>query len=151
MEQLDLIEDSTPAPDIRAKILELEATMLQMTDHLIDLPLRHIFTKGMYAREITIPAGVTLTGKIHRTDHINVLSKGDITVWTEEGMKRIQAPYTFVAKAGTKRVGYAHTEVVWTTFHATEETDLDKLEAELIAPSFEALEGAAPQTLIEEK
>jgi hypothetical protein len=29
---------------------------------------------------------------------------------------------------------------VWTTIHASDETDLDKLEAQLIAPSFEALE-----------
>ncbi len=88
---------------------------------------------GIYAREITIPEGAALTGKIHKTDHLNILSKGTITVWSDdEGERTISAPFTFVAKAGARRFGYAHTECVWTTIHGTNETDLDKLEDDLV-------------------
>ena len=65
-------------------------------------------------------------------------------------MKRIIAPYTFVSRPGTKRVGLAHADTVWVTIHATEETDLEKIEEEVIAASYEGLDGAAsanPKTL----
>lgn len=95
----------------------------------------HYFADGLYAREITIPSGTVLTGKVHRTRHLNILSRGTITVWSEaEGTKQLTAPATFVAEAGSRRVGYAHTDVVWTTVHATSETDLEKLETDLIEP-----------------
>ena len=96
----------------------------------------HYFAKGLYAREIFIPKGTLLTGKIHRTEHLNIISKGDISVVTEEGTKRITAPFTMIAKPGTKRVGYAHEDTVWTTVHATDETDLEKIELELIAADY---------------
>lgn len=102
----------------------------------------HYFADGIYAREIYIPKGVLLTGKIHRTRHLNIISKGRIAVVTEDGERVIEAPCTFVAEAGTKRAGLALEDTVWTTIHASKETDLGKLEDELIAPSFEALEAA---------
>lgn len=125
--------------NLRDKIEQLEQAMFQMPEHQIEIEPKHYFAKGVYAREILIPKGTTLTGKIHRTEHLNIISKGDISVLTEHGMRRIQAPYTMVSLPGTKRVGYAHEDTVWTTIHGTEEKDLDKLEEELIAPSHAAL------------
>ena len=116
----------------------------------VEIEPTHYFADGIYAREIVIPAGTLLTGKIHRTRHLNIVSKGKIAVVTEDGQKIIEAPCTFVAEAGTKRVGLALEDTVWTTIHASQETDLDKLETELIAPSFEALE-ADLKPLIEDK
>jgi hypothetical protein len=103
-----------------------------------EIPVRNYFAnagtaRGVYAREITIPAGTLLTGKIHKYEQINILSKGDISVLTEEGIVRVQAPCTIVSPAGTKRIAYAHTECVWTTIHGTELTDLEAIEAQFIA------------------
>lgn len=112
---------------------QLESQMVQYAPVSID-PVHH-FADGLYAREITIPAGTLLTGKVHRTRHLNIVSAGDISVWTErDGLKRIVAPCTFVSEPGTRRVGYAHTETVWTTLHPTTETNLDQLEVDLITP-----------------
>lgn len=119
---------------LRDQILYIESEIAKVDQ--VECPIKHIFAPGVYAREMTIPAGTILTGKIHATEHINILSQGDISVLTEEGMKRLQAPFSFVSKPGTKRVGYAHTDVVWTTIHVTNETDLDKIEAEVIAKDF---------------
>jgi hypothetical protein len=124
------------APVLWNEIMQLEAAMLDMPQ--LEIPVRHWFAPGMYAREVTIPAGVCLTGKIHKFPHLNIISAGDISVLTEEGVKRIKAPFTLLSPAGVKRVGYAHTETVWTTIHATTETDLAKLEEHFIAPSLEA-------------
>lgn len=114
----------------REDICKLESTMLTMPQ--LHLEPEHHFADGIYARELTIPKGCLLTGKVHKTVHLNIVSKGDITVWTEDGMKRLSAPFTMVSRPGTKRVGYAHEETVWTTIHGTNETDLAKLELELI-------------------
>ena len=80
---------------------------------LLDLPPVHHFADGIYARELFIPAGTLLTGKIHKTQHINIISKGKITVWSAfEGVKIVEAPCTFVAEPGTRRVGYAHEDTI---------------------------------------
>jgi hypothetical protein len=50
---------------------------------------------------------------------------------------RVQAPFTLVAQPGAKRVILAHTDVVWTTIHGTDETDLEKIENEFIAKTYE--------------
>jgi len=103
-----------------------------------DLPLRHTFITGGYAREMTIPAGVLIIGHIHKDESFSVVTKGHITVLTEHGVCDIHAPTTvFASPAGTKRIGYAHTETVWTTIHVTDETDPDRMIEVLTVPSYE--------------
>ena len=118
----------------------LEATVRNAPQ--VDFPLRHTFTSGIYCREIFIPKGSVIVGKIHRHDHINFISRGDVTVLTKDGLKRIKGPCTMVSSAGTKRAVYAHEDTVWTTIHAnpTNETDLAKIEAFTIAKTYIALE-----------
>lgn len=123
-----------PGAVLPVSVDELEALMRAHPP--VEIVPVHRFAEGLYAREITIPAGTLLTGKIHRTQHLNVVSAGRISVWTEgDGMRTMTAPYTFVAQPGTRRVGLAHEDTVWTTIHATNETDLDALEAALIVPN----------------
>ncbi len=139
---MNALEKITAAPSLGA-ILALEREMERMPGRLEDMDVAHHFAPGVYARELRIPAGTLLTGKMHKTTHLNVVSAGDITVWTEDGMKRIQAPFTFVSHPGTKRVGYAHSDTVWTTIHVTDETDLERIEAEVIEmPLLECQEGS---------
>ena len=94
----------------------------------------HHFVNGIYAREVFIPAGTWATGYEHKTEHLNVLSHGEVSVMTETGMKHLKAPATFASRAGMKRFGYAHTDVVWTTFHPnpTDETEFFRLEKKLL-------------------
>jgi hypothetical protein len=116
----------------REDIERLEAQMRTMEQ----LPIEavHHFADGLYAREITILAGTILTGKVHSTEHLNIVSQGRIAVWTEDGMKIISAPCTLVSRPGTKRVGFALDDTVWTTIHANPQnlTDLEALELALI-------------------
>jgi len=124
---------STQAPiPTREQIEQLEARMRMMAQLPIE-PVHH-FAEGLYAREITILAGTILTGKVHSTEHLNIVSKGRIMVWTEDGMKEVAAPFTMVSRPGTKRVGFALEDTVWTTIHAnpSNSTDLAALEQALI-------------------
>lgn len=102
-------------------------------------PLEHTFADGMYIRKITMPKGMLITSKIHKTKHPYFVLTGDASVATEEGCIRIKAPYSGITKPGTKRVLYMHEETVWVTVHRTNETDLEKIEEEIIAKSFDEL------------
>lgn len=125
--------------------MEFRRGVLYLQDELkhlpqIDPPLRHHFAEGSYAREMLIPAGSVIIGKIHRHSHVNVISQGRIYVATEFGCEILEAPHTFISKPGTKRAVYAITDTVWTTIHVTDKTDLEEVEAEVICPDYETFE-----------
>jgi len=127
------------AEELRALILELEAKMLAMPEHQIEIKTTHHFAPGIYMREIFIPKGATLTGKIHKTEHLNILSQGDLSVLTEDGVKRLTASTVVKSTPGIKRVGHAHKDSVWITVHPNmdNEIDVEKLENLLVVDSFE--------------
>lgn len=100
----------------------------------------HHFAPGVYVRELFIPAGTVLTGAIHRFEVMNILVSGSIRVTTDEGVQTLTGPMVFNSKAGSKKAGYAITDVVFLNVHPTNLTDVDEIEKEVIAPSFEALE-----------
>jgi hypothetical protein len=143
-DQSDVVDVMTFAnafddPSLRAKIERLEGMMKQVDD-VVDIKPVHHFAKGLYAREIFIPKGTLLTGLIHREEHLNIVSKGEISVLTEQGPQRIKAPCTIVSKPGTKRVGYAHEDTVWITVHATTETEVEKIDESLVVDTYEQYE-----------
>lgn len=108
----------------------------------VECPLQHTFAKGSYARTIFMPAGTTLVGKIHKVQHITCLAQGDVSVFTESGgSERFSGPRVWTTEAGTKRAIYAHTDVFLTTFHVTDKTDLAEIEEELIAATFDEVDG----------
>ena len=119
--------------DMRRKIEGMESFL--RTQEQLPQQLTHHFSQGVYARELVIPKDAIITGKIHKYAQLNILSKGDISVLTENGVIRVRAPFTLVSPPGTKRIAYAHEECVWTTIHGTELLDLDQIEAVFIAQS----------------
>jgi hypothetical protein len=126
------MNDFLPLPHAEVgleKICQLESEIQKLPQ--VDCPVRHYFAPGMAAREMTIPAGVVLTGAVHRHEHLCTISKGRILVSTDDGMKELAAPCTIISKPGAKRVGYAIEETVWTTYHATDTTDVDALIEEI--------------------
>ena len=105
-------------------------------------PLEHEFADGIYKRTVHVPAGALVVGMIHRYAHFCVITKGIVSVLTEQGAFRREAPFIFRSPRHAKRLVYHHTDTSWTTFHATQETDVAKIESEIIAPSFAALEAS---------
>lgn len=100
-----------------------------------ELPLEHFICNKTYTRQITLPKDTLLTGKVHNFDHTSILSKGDVSVMTPEGITRIKAPATWISKAGTKRLIYVHEEAIWATIHQSEHTIVADLEKELVHES----------------
>jgi hypothetical protein len=94
--------------------------------------LFHHFSRGLYAREMRIPAGSLIVGKQHKYPCLNFIMTGTAEVRSHEGAKRYDAPHIFSSGAGTKRAMYAVTDITWVTVHPTNETDLERLEESLI-------------------
>jgi len=127
----------------RTKVEEIEKSIGQIAGAVFGdtelCPLTHSFAPEMYVREIQIPAGTLLVGKIHKNAHPNFLMAGKVSVFTEDGgTEHLTAPCYMISPAGTKRVVYTHEDTAWVTVHHNPEntTDLERLEDHVIAKDF---------------
>jgi hypothetical protein len=100
-------------------IRAIEAKIKELPDALgkDPFPLSHSFAKGVYIREIRIPKGYFVVGSLHKDAYFNCILSGDMSVITEDGLKRVKGPCWNIAPAGTKRFGYSHEDTVWVTAH----------------------------------
>lgn len=105
-------------------------------------PIDEKYGCGAYARQIFLPKGSIVIGKIHRHQHLNFILQGKVSVATEFGKKYFEAPCTFISEVGLKRAVYAEEDTIWTTVHLTAhigEENLSKIEEEVIAPTYDQL------------
>lgn len=118
----------------REKVRSMAARMLRRNP--IEAPVSHYFSPGLYLREIRMAAGSIVVGKIHKTEHFNILVQGACLIIHEDFTREeLRAPMVFVSKPGVQKVLYILEDMIWMTTHVTEETDLIKLEDELIEPT----------------
>jgi hypothetical protein len=120
---------------LRNEISRLEDFLKQFAQ--VEVGVQHHFSKGVYAREMPLAKGTLVVGKIHKYQNLNILSKGEVSVLSVDGVMRVKAPHTFVASPGSKRVIFAHEDTIWTTIHGTSEKDVDKIEKQFIAETYE--------------
>jgi len=131
---------------------ELVAKIFQLQDEVGKLPqetggLQHHFSEGLYGRELSLTKGTLIVGKIHKYKNLNIILKGRVTFFSIDGAYEVTAPKVFVASPGVKRVIYAHEDSIWMNVHATKETDINKIEEEVIAKTFDSVEGISEEEL----
>lgn len=102
-----------------------------MTQPAVVCPLEHHFLPGLYIRTVTLPAGTIATSEEHKTRHAFALIKGSITIWGPDGPTMLTAPHSGITEPGTRRIVMAHEEVVWATFHITDNTDPEAIRKEI--------------------
>ena len=114
---------SSPAQPTMEALIKSEIKKPQ-----VQIPVVHRFAPGLYIREATMPRGTFVIGHTHKTECLNVMLKGRMDLMDDEvGMKRLEAPQTFVSKPGRK-AAFIREETVWLNIWATDETDIEKLE-----------------------
>lgn len=114
-----------PVKPTRDQIERLEGAMLAVEGQAgVELDTWHHFADGLVARTILIPAGTVLTGAAHKAEHLNIAA-GDITVWTEAGMRRLTGYHVLPSLPAAKRVGIAHADTYWTTVHLNPDNERD--------------------------
>lgn len=138
-ESREMVEFTTAMSAMSGDMIEKLFVIENSLKHLpqIDIPLRHCFGNKVYVREMTAPKGSIIIGKMHKFKQVNIVIRGDISVLTEDGWKRMKSGDMFESPAGIKRAGYTHEDTVWTTICGTEETDSDKAEDELTIGSYQ--------------
>lgn len=139
-----------PATQVRNKIMAFEHLLRDCEQPVC--PLIHTFAPGAYARQILLPKGSVVIGKIHKHAHLNMIMQGHVSVKTEDGTNDYFAPLVFTSKPGTKRVVYAHEDTIWVTVHLTDSQELAVIEDEIIAKTFDeydkfAIEHLSPKVL----
>ena len=101
----------------KERIDELELELRQQEQ--ADCPLVHLFTPGMYTREITMPANTLIVSKKHITCHPFRVIKGVVHVKiNDDEWQTIVAPYKGVTMPGTRRILFIEEDCVWETYHA---------------------------------
>lgn len=109
------------------QISQLEQHMLALPQ--AECPVVHHFGPGIYVREVTLPAGTLAIGHAQRFEHLNIMLTGAVAILKEDGTTEVlRAPMIFVGKPGRK-VGFVLETCVWQNVYATNERDIDKLEA----------------------
>lgn len=132
-----LRESNVDVATYRRALVAAENIMLEINPNgAKELPVKHYFCNGMYARELFIPKGTVLTGAIHKTQHLCVMH-GDIEIESEFSAGRYAGYHMFVSEPGVKRLGYAYEDTYFTTLHPTDLTDPELLERILTSKTYE--------------
>lgn len=121
-------------------VMALQAQMHAMPEHQIVIEPVHTFAHGLYAREVTLPAGSTAVGHAHAQEHIVILSKGRVLVVGEHGTEELAAPHTMIVPKGRKNCVHALEETVWTTVHASPAKTAEEAEAALVLSDAEVMQ-----------
>lgn len=103
----------------------------------VETPTEHFFTEGLYTRQVRLPKGTVAVGKRHKAKTLNILIQGTMQVTMDDDPDKVvtlSAPMAFESEAGVKKAVFCVTECVLLNVHRSDETDLEKLEAEIIEP-----------------
>ena len=116
-----------PVVPMRERVARLDRIAINALQ--TECPVRHYFAPGLYAREMTIPADTYVSGAVHKTENLIVVSRGRLRIVTDEGTRDVAAGDTFTCRAGMKNAVVTLEDSRWTNFFAnpTNETDTDKL------------------------
>ena len=123
------MRDAVPS-HMHEKTWALQDALLNMPQ--FEPPTEHIFHGGMYCRKVSIPAGCTLVGKVHKKEHFFALASGSVCITTDEGPQLLTGFKLLSSYPGTKRAIHAVSDSVFMTFHATDLTDVEQVEQELV-------------------
>jgi hypothetical protein len=133
-----------PAPTHKESIKQL----IEIVDSVpqLEIPVTHYFSPGIYAREITMPAGMTGVGHIHKHRHLNIALTGHALVTWDGQTQEIRAPFIFESLPGAQKAFQVFEDLRWITIHAnpTEIRDIVEMEREIFDMPQEMIEAAIP-------
>jgi hypothetical protein len=129
---------------VAISVPQLEREMLQMPQ--AEAPVVHRFGPGIYIREVSLRAGTIAIGHAQRLEHTNLMLTGAVAMLDPDtgAVRVLRAPLFFVGKPGRK-IGYVLEDTVWQNIYATEERDVDRLEAMFLDKSAGWSEQAAQE------
>lgn len=91
----------------------------------VDMPTTHHFSQDIYVREIFMPAGSVVVGKVHATRHLNIILSGECTIWTVHGRIDGRAGMIFESLPGVQKALKMKTDVRYLTVHYNPDNSTD--------------------------
>jgi len=98
----------------------------------VDPQVEHHFSDGLYAKRMVIPKGFEAGQHAHMYSHLSILAKGRVLVKTDDAQKEYIAPACIEIKSGVNHTIQALEDAEWFCIHATDETDVKKIDQVLI-------------------
>ena len=95
---------------------------------------KHYFAKGIYAKELFIPADYIVMQHVHIYDHLSILAVGSIELVFDDVKTVIHAPACLTIEAKKHHAIKSLTDTVWYCIHASECTDEEEIDKTLIQP-----------------
>lgn len=99
----------------------------------------HHFSDGLYAKEMTLAKGYMATSHSHKYSHLSILAKGEVCIRVDDEVTYYSAPCCIEIKAEALHQIIAFSDVTWYCCHATNETDINKIDEVLIKECDECL------------
>lgn len=102
--------------------------------------VRHSFADGVYLREMFMPAGTCVVGKLHLKQHLCIVL-GDVDVYSPAGLVHLEGYHVFASEPGAQRTLFARTDTWWTTVHANPDNgrDIAAIEARNVSEDFDLI------------
>ena len=120
---------------IHGQLEKAEEFMLQRPQ--VECSVVHHFGPGVCVREVTVPAGTWAVGHRQRYSHLNIMLRGSVVLFNDDGSTRtVTAPTIFTGPPG-KKAGLVLEEMVWLNVYATELKTPDEVESFFIEKSDE--------------
>lgn len=129
---LDFDDESIP---FRERMEIIENRLRELPE--VEFEYKHTFHDGVYARTMHSPAGILMTSYIYKKPHHCIVSSGTVSYRSEVMGGKIHGPYMFTAGAGSKRIVYTHTPMVWTTIIKTDATNVEDAERDIYFKTYD--------------
>lgn len=140
-----LLSDPTIAPP-RPTMKDLIEIVDQVPQ--LEIPVTHYFSPGIYAREITMPAGMTGVGHVHKHRHLNIALTGHALVTWDGQTQEIIAPFIFESLPGAQKAFQVFEDLRWITIHENSKgwtkEDIVEIEREIFDMPQEMIDAAIP-------
>ena len=94
------------------RFLEMSVEMPQA-----GISYEHIVAENIYIREMHVKASTVIIGAKHLCETVAILTKGRMRLYTPEGVRLIQAPFTAITPPGSQRIGHALEDCIFVTIH----------------------------------
>lgn len=92
---------------------------------------QHLISDGVYIRQMKLTKGTLVVGAVHKRETATVILKGSIKVFSENGLKILDAGTITVSPPGTQRAMIAIEDVTVATLHRCDSLNIAEIVAEL--------------------
>ena len=132
--QIDADQECQLTTQTDVVLYGIETTPAETVEQIThkDVEIEHYFAGGVYAKQMTIAKDCKIPTHKHVYDHLSILAKGRVQVTVSRETTEYVAPAAIEIKRDLVHTLTAMEDSVWYCIHATDCTDIGKIDEILI-------------------